>query len=66
MQNNIDMVKRVAKHLKVSDRVVIKIIHSKKLKASKVGCSCKILEKYINKYLGSYTNYKRRHSYVRK
>ena len=59
MQNNVYTVKQVAKHLKVSDRTVIRLIHDKKLKASKVGCSWGILEKEINKYLESYTNYKK-------
>lgn len=57
MKNNVYTVKQVAKHLKVSERTVIRLIHNKKIKASKVGYAWRIQEKDINKYLNTYTNY---------
>ncbi len=56
MEDNVLTVKQVAKYLKVSERTVIRLIHDKKLKASKVGGSWRIREKDINKYLNTYTN----------
>lgn len=56
MEDNILTVKQVAKYLKVSERTVIRLIHDKKLKASKVGGSWRIREKDISKYLNTYTN----------
>lgn len=57
MQNNVFTVKQVAEYLKVCERTVIRLIHNKKIKASKVGYSWRIQEKDINKYLNTYTNY---------
>ncbi len=56
MEDNVLTVKQVAKYLKVCERTVIRLIHDKKLKASKVGGSWRIREKDINKYLNTYTN----------
>ncbi len=55
-ENNLFTVKQVAKYLKVCERTVIRLIHDKKIKASKVGGSWRIKEKDINKYLNTYTN----------
>lgn len=57
MQNNVFTVKQVAKYLKVCERTVIRLIHNKKIKASKVGYSWRIQERDINRYLNTYTNY---------
>lgn len=56
MQNNVFTVKQVSTYLKVCERTVIRLIHDKKLKASKVGSSWRIQEKDIKKYLNTYTN----------
>lgn len=56
MQDNVFTVKQVATYLKVYERTVIRLIHDKKLKASKVGGSWRIQEKDIKKYLNTYTN----------
>ena len=56
MESNVFTVKQVAKYLKVCERTVIRLIHDKKIKASKVGGSWRIKEKDINKYLNTYTN----------
>lgn len=56
---NVFTVKQVAKYLKVCERTVTRLIHDKKLKASKVGGSWRIQEKDINKYLNTYTNYRK-------
>ena len=56
IEDNVYTVKQVANYLKVCDRTVIRLIHDKKIKASKVGGSWRIKEKDINKYLNTYTN----------
>lgn len=56
IEDNVFTVKQVANYLKVCDRTVIRLIHDKKIKASKVGGSWRIKEKDINKYLNTYTN----------
>lgn len=56
MSDNVFTVKQVAQYLKVCERTVIRLIHDKKLKASKVGGSWRIQEKNIQKYLNTYTN----------
>ncbi len=56
IEDNVFTVKQVAKYLKVCERTVIRLIHDKKIKASKVGGSWRIKEKDINKYLNTYTN----------
>ena len=56
MQDNIFIVKQVATYLKVCERMVIRLIHDKKLKASNNGGSWGIQEKDIRKSLNTYTN----------
>lgn len=56
IKDNVFTVKQVANYLKVCDRTVIRLIHDKKIRASKVGGSWRIKEKDINKYLNTYTN----------